>query len=299
MEAEKKLYVVVSQTGSIVSKILKLLTGARYNHVSVALDATLTPMYSFARKYTYNPFWGAFVKEYPGRGALGRFKNTEVVVLELNCSSEQYDAVAARLEKMYREREKYRYNYRGLFSAYFSKKYHKKHHYYCSEFVRDLLERSGIIPENSFGDIAKPIDFLRLPQAACVYCGRLRKYRPPTVAPQVRAEACGGGMSESSASSAQPVSSATSAPVSAQPVREAAEAVAARFPAASVPTGGQAAVQVVEQVAVAAVETAEAGAKQSALRTAPRGGAQNAAYAAKEGKQGTDTPADGGNGVLV
>lgn len=274
MEGEKKLYVVVSQTGSIVSKILKLLTGARYNHVSVALDETLTPMYSFARKYTYNPFWGAFVREYPGRGTLGRFKNTEVVVLELNCSSEQYDAVAARLEKMYREREKYRYNYRGLFSAYFSKKYHKKHHYYCSEFVRDLLERSGIIPENSFGDIAKPIDFLRLPQAACVYCGRLRKYRPPTVAPQVRAEACGGGMSESSASSAQPVSSA---------------------PSASVPTGGQAAAQ----VAVAAVETAEAGAKQSALRTAPRGGAQNAAYAAKEGKQGTDTPADGGNGVLV
>lgn len=289
MKGDKKLYIVVSQTGSIVSKILKLLTGARYNHVSVALDETLTPMYSFARKYTYNPFWGAFVREYPGRGALGRFKNTEVVVLELNCSSEQYDAVAARLEKMYREREKYRYNYRGLFSAYFSKKYHKKHHYYCSEFVRDLLERSGIIPENSFGDIAKPIDFLRLPQAACVYCGRLRKYRPPTVATQVRAKECGEGMSASSASSV-PFAS-----VSAQPVREAAEAAAARFSAASVPTGGQAAAQ----VAVAAVETAEAGAKQSTLRTAPRGGAQNAAYTAKEGPQGADTPADGGNGVLV
>lgn len=286
MEGEKKLYIVVSQTGSIVSKILKLLTGARYNHVSVALDETLTPMYSFARKYTYNPFWGAFVREYPGRGALGRFKNTEVVVLELNCSSEQYDAVAARLEKMYREREKYRYNYRGLFSAYFSKKYHKKHHYYCSEFVRDLLERSGIIPENSFGDIAKPIDFLRLPQAACVYCGRLRKYRPSTVAEETHKKERGEGMSASSVPSAS---------VSAQPVREAAEAAATRFSSASVPTGGQAAAQ----VAVAAVERAEAGTKQSALRTAPRGGAQNATSAAKEGLQGADTPADGGNGVLV
>lgn len=286
MKGDKKLYIVVSQTGSIVSKILKLLTGARYNHVSVALDETLTPMYSFARKYTYNPFWGAFVREYPGRGALGRFKNTEVVVLELNCSSEQYDAVAARLEKMYREREKYRYNYRGLFSAYFSKKYHKKHHYYCSEFVRDLLERSGIIPENSFGDIAKPIDFLRLPQAACVYCGRLRKYRPSTVAEETHKKERGEGMSASSVPSAS---------VSAQPVREAAEAAATRFSSASVPTGGQAAAQ----VAVAAVERAEAGTKQSALRTAPRGGAQNATSAAKEGLQGADTPADGGNGVLV
>ena len=286
MKGDKKLYIVVSQTGSIVSKILKLLTGARYNHVSVALDETLTPMYSFARKYTYNPFWGAFVREYPGRGALGRFKNTEVVVLELNCSSEQYDAVAARLEKMYREREKYRYNYRGLFSAYFSKKYHKKHHYYCSEFVRDLLERSGIIPENSFGDIAKPIDFLRLPQAACVYCGRLRKYRPSTVAEETHKKERGEGMSASSVPSAS---------VSAQPVREAAEAAATRFSSASVPTGGQAAAQ----VAVAAVERAEAGTKQSASRTAPRGGAQNATSAAKEGLQGADTPADGGNGVLV
>ena len=217
---------------------------------------------------------------------MGRFKNTEVVVLELNCSSEQYDAVAARLEKMYREREKYRYNYRGLFSAYFSKKYHKKHHYYCSEFVRDLLERSGIIPENSFGDIAKPIDFLRLPQAACVYCGRLRKYRPSTVAEETHKKERGEGMSASSVPSAS---------VSAQPVREAAEAAATRFSSASVPTGGQAAAQ----VAVAAVERAEAGTKQSALRTAPRGGAQNATSAAKEGLQGADTPADGGNGVLV
>ena len=176
-EKNRTIYIVVSQTGSIVSKILKLLTGPKYNHVSVSLDESLEPMYSFARKYTYNPFWGAFVKEYPGKGALARFKDTEVDVLELPCTEEQYGMVRERLEKMYRERDKYRYNYRGLFSAYFSKKYHKKHHYYCSEFVATLLQRCGIVPEGTFGDIVKPIDFLSLEGTRSIYCGKLRKYR--------------------------------------------------------------------------------------------------------------------------
>ncbi len=193
-EKNKTIYIVVSQTGSIVSKILKLLTGAKYNHVSVALDETLSPMYSFARKYTYNPFWGAFVREYPGKGVFARFKNTEVNVLEVPCTERQYAMVRERLEKMYREREKYRYNYRGLFSAYFSKKYHKEHHYYCSEFVRELLERCGVVPAGVFGDIVKPIDFLELPGAESIYCGKLRKYRArPKRAEKSRQAPCAEG----------------------------------------------------------------------------------------------------------
>ena len=83
-EKNKTIYIVISQTGSIVSKILKVLTGAAYNHASIALDASLKPMYSFARKYTYSPFWGAYIKETPEKGALRRFvKNTKAKVISV------------------------------------------------------------------------------------------------------------------------------------------------------------------------------------------------------------------------
>ena len=84
MEAKKKIYIVISQTGSIVSKFIRIVTRDRYNHVSVTLDKELNTMYSFGRIYTYNPFIGGFVKESVNNGAFKRFiRNTVAVILEL------------------------------------------------------------------------------------------------------------------------------------------------------------------------------------------------------------------------
>lgn len=54
----KKLYIVISQTGSIISKMLKAITGDQYNHVSISLDPRLRVMYSFGRLYPNFPFPG-------------------------------------------------------------------------------------------------------------------------------------------------------------------------------------------------------------------------------------------------
>ena len=61
----KQLYIVISQTGTLLSRILKALTGAEYNHASISLSEDLEEMYSFGRRYPYNPFWGGFVMESP------------------------------------------------------------------------------------------------------------------------------------------------------------------------------------------------------------------------------------------
>ena len=47
------VYVVVSQTGTILSLMLKFFTKAKYNHASISLDNKLDEMYSFGRKYPY------------------------------------------------------------------------------------------------------------------------------------------------------------------------------------------------------------------------------------------------------
>ena len=49
----KNVYVVVSQSGTMPSRVLRKITGAPYNHVSVSLRADLKQMYSFGRRYKY------------------------------------------------------------------------------------------------------------------------------------------------------------------------------------------------------------------------------------------------------
>lgn len=43
----KTIYIVLSQTGTVLSRVLRLFTRAEYNHVSIALDENLDYMYSF------------------------------------------------------------------------------------------------------------------------------------------------------------------------------------------------------------------------------------------------------------
>ena len=74
----RQLYIVISQTGTLLSRILKQITGAEYNHASISLSRDLERMYSFGRRHPYNPFWGGFVIESPRTGTFKRFSETKV-----------------------------------------------------------------------------------------------------------------------------------------------------------------------------------------------------------------------------
>ena len=93
MDNEKQLYIIVSQTGTILSRILKLITKAKYNHSSISLDPNLEQMYSFGRKYPHNPFWGGFVKESPRSGTFKRFKNTQAIIMSVNIDADAYEDI--------------------------------------------------------------------------------------------------------------------------------------------------------------------------------------------------------------
>ena len=60
----KKIYIVLTHSGTALSKIIKGFTKDEFSHVSISLDKELNEMYSFGRLNPYNPFWGGFVHEY-------------------------------------------------------------------------------------------------------------------------------------------------------------------------------------------------------------------------------------------
>ncbi len=172
----KKVYVILSQTGTLLSRILKAVTGAYFNHSSISLDKGLDRMYSFGRIFPKNPFIGGFVHESPHYGTFRRFFKTRVMIFELTIPAQNYEKLSATISDMSSHREMYHYNYLGLFLAALKINHRQDRHYYCSEFVRAMLVNNGIVSEDAFEDITQPIHFMTIPCARFVYSGMLQDY---------------------------------------------------------------------------------------------------------------------------
>lgn len=172
----KNIYIVLAHTGTILSRIIRIKTGAEYTHSSISLDKDLEQMYSFGRKYSYIAFIGGFVKEGADFGTFKRFYKTEVSVFEISVTDKQYDKIYETIEYMKEHKKEYRFNVLGLFCAGFNKKLQFKKRYYCAEFVKKLLEIAEI-DISELPDVIKPEHFVNLSNAKLIYKGKLKKYK--------------------------------------------------------------------------------------------------------------------------
>ena len=111
----KKIYIVLTYTGTFLSKIIKIYTRAEYCHVSISLDKKLKRMYSFGRISPYNPFIGGFVHEAIDKGTFKRFKKTKAEIYSIDVTSKQYNIIRNQINKMEKNKEEYKYNKLGLF----------------------------------------------------------------------------------------------------------------------------------------------------------------------------------------
>lgn len=171
----KKIYIIMTQTGTLLSRIIKLYTGCEYAHVSVSLDKDLDEMYSFGRLNPYNPFWGGFVHEKVNAGTFKRFKNTVAEISELEITDEAYDRIKNTIKNMEERIAPYRFNILGLIGAGFNIRVHMKDHFYCAEFVNYLFESAGV--DLNLPKIITPDDFKKVENTICVYKGKLSEYK--------------------------------------------------------------------------------------------------------------------------
>lgn len=172
----KKIYIVLTHTGTNLSKLIKSYTKDEFSHVSIALDAELKEMYSFGRLNPYNPFWAGFVHEYIDNGTFKRFYNTRTRVYSLEVTQQQYDSIKNSIREIEKEKEQYTFNILGLFAAGFRKKITGKKSFYCAEFVKYVMEKAQI--NTGLPEVAKPEDFKKIDNLQEIYSGFLKKYQP-------------------------------------------------------------------------------------------------------------------------
>lgn len=172
----KDIYIVLSQTRSVVSRLIHVATGDAYTHVSIGFEEEPRIMYSFGRLFPRNPLWGGFVRESALFGTMKRFRDADVAVIRVPVSDEKYSAMRGFIASMYSRRRQYGYNYIGLFCAKFGFAYRWRDHYYCSEFVKWMLEHFDVVAADEMPEVMRPVDFLTLRGGELIYSGRLYKF---------------------------------------------------------------------------------------------------------------------------
>lgn len=171
----KKIYIVLTHTGTVLATTIRIFTGSKFTHSSIGLDENLEELYSFGRLNPYNPIIGGFVKEGIHIGTFKRFKKTKTKIFSFEVEDEKYEKLKANIDEMYKEKEKYKFNIIGLAIALFRIQPKFKNRFYCSEFVRYILEKSGINPEG-LENVIRPQDFLNMKTDKLEYEGLLCQY---------------------------------------------------------------------------------------------------------------------------
>ncbi len=171
----KRIYIVLTYTGTLLSKIVKLYTRKEFSHVSISLDKNLENMYSFGRKNPYLILPAGYVHEGVDVGTFKRFKKTKTAIYSLQITDEQYENLEKEIKKFNRKKDDYDFNIAGLFTAMFRWKLKRERKLYCAEFVKVVLDDAGVV--TNLPNCVRPDDFKHIEGLKLVYTGQLQNYR--------------------------------------------------------------------------------------------------------------------------
>ena len=169
----KTLYIFLTRSGTLLSNLVYHITGAQYTHVSLAFDPDLTTLYSSTRKNGYTMFPAGPSKEYLNRGVFRLREYIPCALYALDVTEEAYLRARRRADHMMAHGELYRFNSLGLLLCALHIRWKRRRHYFCSQFVSEVLQKSGSLDLPKHSTLMHPNDYTSLPQLRCLYQGRL------------------------------------------------------------------------------------------------------------------------------
>ena len=135
----KKIYVVQVELPTFINRIVRIITGYKYNHFSISLDDSLKKLYSFQVKNMHTMLVGGFLEEKEVY-YLHAKKNLKLkeFIYEIPVSDREYSLVKEFIYNISNDNE-YIFNYiSALFMFSFGGiKAYKAFH--CTEFIAEIL----------------------------------------------------------------------------------------------------------------------------------------------------------------
>lgn len=173
--AKKSIYIVQTFSGTILSRMIRIITKYEYCHVMIATDKSFEKLYSFGRRTPFNPLNSGFIIETIDGKFFSTFKETKCRVYRIEVSQRKYNKVIKLIKKYEEDPLKYSYDIIGLILKLFKIYIRRENHYVCSQFVAEIITGSKIYDFNKPLSAVEPRDFDNITNTI-EYIGKLRNY---------------------------------------------------------------------------------------------------------------------------
>ena len=167
----KNIYILLTKTPSIPSRIVGLFTGAVYTHSSIAFDNAPSVFYSFSRLNEHFPIPGGLVEESLNTGFLGSHKESHCKLICLEVTDKIAEEAQRRVMCMMKNRTLFRYSLLGCVACSLGIAHKRRRYYFCSQFVGEILEKSGAVCLSKSASLLIPDDFMLIPHIKSLFCG--------------------------------------------------------------------------------------------------------------------------------
>ena len=172
------IYLVLTRTGTLFSKVIGFATGKRYTHVSISSDILLTDMYSFCRDKKEMPLPANFNREDINTEVFGACKTIPSEVYRIPVTYEQLERYRDVIRHFILNRSSYTYDIGALVPMALHIPYRFRNKFVCSVWVGFVLGKSGIKHDiKKHPSLIEPEDFRSITGAELIYRGDLKRYR--------------------------------------------------------------------------------------------------------------------------
>ena len=175
MKENKYIYVVVTQTGTRISKTIKYFTNAPFNHSSITDDDGLINYFSFSRFYKHSPLPAGFMRENIFTGVFGMFKKIPCEIYRIKVSNQQYCRFNKLISHFDKHTNSFSYNLLGLVTMPLGIPFQRKNKFVCSQFVAFVLHQTGIAKFNKDISLVTPDDLRKISNSELFYSGDFKK----------------------------------------------------------------------------------------------------------------------------
>ena len=165
---EEPIYILLTRTGTAMSKVISTALGDFYTHVSISFDLNMNKIYAFDKQ--------GFIIEELQKTYKNQFGNIPIAIYCTFINKDSLQLIKNKINDMLKEKSKYHYNYLGALGLAFEKPVQINYAMFCSEFVDQLLKLSGNDITGKNSGLVAPQDFKRSKLVYKIYEGTLNRY---------------------------------------------------------------------------------------------------------------------------
>lgn len=169
----KTIYIILTRSTTLLSRIVYLVTLDPYTHASIAFDGRLQTVYSSSRKNGRTVFPAGPCRENYLSGYYGKHPHIPCAVYRLQVSDQVYESATGEVARIMAESGRYHFNIVGLLLCRIQVRSRRKHHFFCSQFVGEILLRSNALSLPKDSSLMRPRDYMDVPELRCCYRGNI------------------------------------------------------------------------------------------------------------------------------